>query len=226
MQGGGWYARCIPSGNSGFEGYTEICRVGMEKDERLTRYDWYSSGGVVLGWSPISGEIAIMAKRRVPAESLDKQIELSFHSGGRHLRSWTAAELKELGCTIGFVKEEGSAIRVAEFQLGDCEQVDNSNEYVFNVKFWNGKHVAFDVLTGDVYRPHKLGREEVRRIADDVGRTRGIKLEDFECTNTGFDARKGGWYVHYLHKPPGYLGGHFTVFVNDETKETRFFGGR
>ncbi len=225
IKGGVFYARCIPSGKSDSTGFTDLYRVGMEKDERVAHYDWYSREGLVLGWSPIAGEVAIMARRNEPADSPDKQIELSFYLGGKHLRSWTTAELQTLGATVGWVKEHEPLTRRAELQLGDWEQIDNSNEYIFTVRFAGGKKASFDILTGEVYRPHKLTQEQAKALADEVARGKGIKLDDYVLGTAQFDARKGTWQLFYYHKPP-LPGGHFAVYVNDETKVTQFFGGR
>ncbi len=226
MKGGAFYARCIPSGKFDSAGSTDVYRVGMEKDERVAHYDWYSRDGLVLGWSPIAGEVAVMARRSEPADSPDKQIELGFYLGGKLLRSWSTAELQKLGATVGWVKAEKPMVRGAEFQLGGWEQVDNSNEYVFTVQFAGGKKASFDILTGEVYRPHKLTPEQAKALADEAARGKGIKLDDYVLGTAQFDSRQGDWQLFYYHKPPGFPGGHFAIYVNDETKATRFIGGR
>jgi len=226
LKGGAFYARCIPSGKFDSAGVTDIYRVGMEKDERIAHYEWYSRDGLVLGWSPIAGEVAVMAHRSEPAESPDKQIELSFYLGGKLLRSWSTTDLQKLGATVDWVRAEKPMVRGAEFQLGGWEQIDNSNEYVFSVQFSGGKKVSFDVLTGEVYQPHKLTPEQVKALADETARGKDIKLDDYVLGTAQFDARKGVWQLFYNHKPPGFPGGHFAVHVNDETKATRFIGAR
>ena len=230
MKQGSFYARCIPSAKFSSAGITEVYRVGMEKDERVARYDWYSRDGLVLGWSPIAGAISVMAKRFEPSESSEKQVELCFYLGENHLKSWTTAELQKLGANADWRKEEDPITRAAAFELLDWEQIENSNEYVFTVRLFDGtptgKKVAFDVLTGDVYRPHKLTREAAKGIADEVARSKGVKLEDYVLTTGQFDARMKGWQFFYTHKPPGFPGGHFAIQVDDETQAAQFIGGR
>ena len=230
MKQGAFYARCIPSGKFGSAGFTEVYRVGMERDERVARYDWYSRDGLVLGWSPIAGAISVMARRFEPSESPEKQVELSFYLAEKHLKSWTTAELQTLGAKADWMKEEDPITRAAGFELLDWEQIENSNEYVFTVRLFDGtpggKKVAFDVLTGDVYRPHKLAREVAKSVADEVAQGKGIKLADYVLTTGQFDARKKGWQFFYNHKPPGFPGGHFSVLVDDETQAAQFIGGR
>jgi hypothetical protein len=171
-----------------------------------------------------------MARRFEPSESPEKQVELSFYLGEKHLRSWTTAELQTLGAKADWRVEEDPITRAAGFELLEWEQVENSNENVFTVRLFDGtaagKKVAFDVLTGEVYRPHKLTREAAKSIADEVARSKGVKLEDYVLTTAQFDARKPGWQFIYTHKPPGYPGGHFTILVNDETRAAQFIGGR
>jgi len=48
-------ARCIPSGKFDAAGTTDIYRVGMEKDERVAHYDWYTRDGLVPGLEPDRG---------------------------------------------------------------------------------------------------------------------------------------------------------------------------
>jgi len=226
MKGGAFYARCIPSGKFDSAGVTDIYSVGKEKDERIAHYEWYSRDGLVLGWSPIAGEVAVMARRSEPADLPDERIELSFYLGGKHLKSWSTADLQKLGTTVGWVKAEKPMVRGAEFQLDGWEQIDNSNEYVFSVQFADGKKVSFDILTGEVYRPHKLTQEQVKALADETARGKEIKLDDYVLGTAQFDARKGVWQLFYYHKPPGFPGGHFAVYVDDKTRATRFIGGR
>lgn len=111
MKQGAFYARCIPSGQFDSAGFTEAFRAGKEKDERVARYDWYSRHGLVLGWSPIAGEIAMMAKRFKPADAPEEQVELSFYLGEKHLKSWTTAELQALGAKVEWRKEEDPLTR-------------------------------------------------------------------------------------------------------------------
>ena len=181
MKGGAFYARCIPSGKFDSAGATDIYRVGMEKDERVAHYEWYSREGLGLGWSPIAGEVAVMARRGEPADAPDKQIELSFYLGGKLLRSWSTADLQKLGATVGWATEEEPMTRRAQFQVGGWEQIDNSNEYVFSVQFAGGKKVSFDILTGEVYRPHKLTPEQAKALADKVAQ--GAFCSCMERTN-------------------------------------------
>src|SRR3954469_15421419 len=58
---GVFYARCVPPAGGGKPGHTDVYRVEGEADKRVDRYDWFAPGGVVLGWSPIKGEVAVMA---------------------------------------------------------------------------------------------------------------------------------------------------------------------
>ena len=230
MKQGVFYARCIPSGKSGSSGFTEVYRVRLDKDERVARYEWYCRDGLVLGWSPIAGAISVMARPFEPSESPEKQVELRFYLGDKHLKSWTTAQLQALGAPLHWRTEDDPITRAAAFELLEWQQIDNSNEYVFTIRLADGtpagKVVAFDILTGDVYRPHKLAREAARSIAEEAARARGIKLEDYVLTAGQFDARKKAWQFFYTHKPPGYPGGHFAILVDDETKATQFIGGR
>lgn len=87
--GGVFYARCLPAAATGTSGFTEIYKVQTDRDELVNRYDWYNKHGVVLGWSPIAGKVAVMAIRPQPSDSMDKQVELGFYLGGKLLKFWT-----------------------------------------------------------------------------------------------------------------------------------------
>ena len=62
--GGIFYVRCIPDDQKGEKGSTVLYRVNKDKDEIVDRYDWYSSKGVILGWSPIAGKVAYRERHR------------------------------------------------------------------------------------------------------------------------------------------------------------------
>ena len=151
MKQGVFYARCIPSGKSGSAGFTEVYRVRLDKDERVARYEWYCRDGLVLGWSPIAGAISVMARPFEPSESPEKQVELRFYLGDKHLKSWTTAQLQALGAPLHWRTEDDPITRAAAFELLEWQQIDNSNEYVFTIRLADGtpagKVVAFDILT-------------------------------------------------------------------------------
>lgn len=144
--GGIFYARCIPDGPKGPEGVTEIYRVRKDGDELLDRYDWYADGGVVLSWSPIAGKVGVLAIHGTIMMPRDPgHVELAMYLGGKLLRKWTTAELqkfepKDVQLPVG---------RVVGSSVG-CEQVANTNEYVYVVNI-GGKRVLFDILTGEPY---------------------------------------------------------------------------
>ena len=146
--GGVFYARCIPAAATGTSGSTEVYKVQTDRDERVDRYDWYTKHGVVLGWSPVAGKVAVLAIRPQPSNSADKQVELSFYLGGKLLKSWTTAQLQSLGAD-DVVEKPGE--RHAMIQVLGCEQIPGSNESVFIIQIANAKKLSFDILTGDLY---------------------------------------------------------------------------
>jgi hypothetical protein len=146
---GVFYARCLPRDATGSAGSTSIYKVHAEKDELVDRYDWFTQRGVVLGWSPIAGKVAVMALLEDSPTTPDKQVELSFYLGGAHLKSWTTAELEKLGAEVSFSHRGGQR---AVFQVLGCEQIPRTNQYVFTIQLARDKKVAFDILTGDLPR--------------------------------------------------------------------------
>lgn len=146
---GVFYARCVPQGTNCSAGSTDIYLVKSDGDKLVDHYDWFTTGQIVLGWSPIAGKVGVMASRSGSPTSFDKQVELSFYLGGKFLKSWTTADLQRLGAEVDYWY--GSAKR-AVFQIIGCEQIPLTNEYVFTIQLAKDKKLSFDILTGDLYR--------------------------------------------------------------------------
>jgi len=144
---GVFYARCIPRETTGSGGFTDIYKVQKDHDELVDHYDWFTKHGVVLGWSPIAGKVAVMAIRKDAPSPPDQQIEFSFYLGGKLLKSWTTADLNRLGAEVSPSFYGGER---AVFQVLGCEQVPRTNEYIFSIKIAKDNKVSFDILTGDL----------------------------------------------------------------------------
>lgn len=142
---GVFYARCVPDEAEGTRGTTKVYRVGKQRDDLVDGYDWYVRPGVVLGWSPIAGKVAIMALGGPPAPGSDTPPELSFHLGGERLASYTAVDLKEWGAEI--MRRNSSGEERADFKVVGCEQVPGTNDYRFVIEI-KGNPLSFDILTG------------------------------------------------------------------------------
>src|SRR4051812_46754455 len=74
------YARCVP-GKGDVKPHTDVFQVVGENDKLFDRYDWFAPGGVVLGWSPIKGQVAIMAAMEGAADEWKQSEELRFCIG-------------------------------------------------------------------------------------------------------------------------------------------------
>ena len=144
---GVFYARCIPHETTGSAGFTDIYKVQKDHDQLVDHYDWFTKHGVVLGWSPIAGKVAVMAIRKDAPVPPDRQIEFSFYLGGKLLKSWTTADLNRLGAKVSPSFYGGE--RAVFYVLG-CEQIPQTNEYVFAIQVGKDKKVSFDILTGDI----------------------------------------------------------------------------
>lgn len=142
---GVFYARGVPAANQGLQGTTDIFRVEGEKDQHLDHYDWYALGGVVLGWSPMAGQVAVLAQFHSPTANGDKHLELAFYLGGKLLRQWTIEDLAKLGLKVKYTPMG----RQADFHVVGCVQVPNTNDYDFVIK-GQGCEYAFDILTGEL----------------------------------------------------------------------------
>jgi len=138
------YARCLPDADKGSAGTTKVYKVGRDKDELVDTYDWYTSRGVTLGWSPIAGKIAVMALGgKTPDGSA--QVELSFYLGGKMLASYTAEDLRALGVEVERRADPGQV----DMSAVGCEQIPRTNDYVFVIES-RRKRLAFDILTGKI----------------------------------------------------------------------------
>src|SRR4051794_15885402 len=140
---GGSYARGIPDANTGSAGTTKVYEVGREKDVLHDTYDWYAPGGVVLGWSPIAGKVAVMVRGGKQVDGAEP-VELSFHLGGKLLASYTAEDLRKLGVEVS---RRSDPTRV-DLGLVGCEQVPRTNDYLFVIETRGKKRITFDILTG------------------------------------------------------------------------------
>jgi hypothetical protein len=166
------YARCIPEEKDGNKGLTQIMMVQKEGDKVVTSYDWYNRNGLVLGWSPVAGKVAVMRLRQEERLPQEKQIEFSFYLGDRLLRSYTTADLVKLGAGTELdaaAVERGinEFTKRAVYRVDGCRQVWNTNDYFFSVKLDATRTLAFDILTGDLCRIEKDGDRKQRLVHAD-----------------------------------------------------------
>ncbi|MBA4386807.1 MAG: hypothetical protein C0404_02430 [Verrucomicrobia bacterium] len=161
----GFYAKCIPAGNTGSEGTTQVMCLRPEGDELVTKYSWYNRYGLVMGWSPKEGKVAVMRMRQDEGLAAEKQIEFSFYLGDRLLRSYTTADLVKLGAKV---ERDMNAIesgldassKRAVYHVEGCKQVSNTNDYYFRVRLDETHALSFDILTGELCRIENDGGKE------------------------------------------------------------------
>ena len=171
--GAPFYARCIPDEPYGSKGVTQILRVKKEGDEVVTSYAWFNRNGLVLGWSPIAGKVAVMRVRQDEGLPPEKQVEFSFYLGEKLLRSWTTADLTRLGAGTGTGKMSTGGHKRgprAVYHVEGCIQAHNTNDYYFSVRLNEKTVLAFDVLTGGLVR--------VERDEKDPAKERLVPVED------------------------------------------------
>jgi hypothetical protein len=145
---GVFYARCVPAADGKGPGSTNIFRVRAEKDELVDSYDWYAQGGVVLGWSPIEGKVAVMRVHRGERDAgkpAAGQAEVSFYLGGKLLKSYTTRELVELGAEESMTRQGHGA----NYKVVGCEQVPGTNRYLFVIEGKGGRRISIDIITGN-----------------------------------------------------------------------------
>jgi hypothetical protein len=150
--GGVFYARAIPDEEKGTKGTTTIYRVRRDQDEVVERHAWYAPGGLHLGWSPIAGKVAAMAVGGDAVKDPGKRVELKFYIGPERLTTYTTGDLLALGATLGRGADED--VRRANMRIVGCEQIQNTNDYVFRVVLHTSqgeRTIDFDILTGKPY---------------------------------------------------------------------------
>lgn len=141
-----FYARCVPDADKGTAGRTEVFRVRAEGDEKVDAYDWFAPGGLVIGWSPIKGEVAMLALMQGErADDWQAQEALRFVLGDEQLASYTNGELIEMGAQMS--ADTAYGLR-AGFRVIGCEQLPGTNEYDFVIEIAGGETLRFDITTG------------------------------------------------------------------------------
>jgi hypothetical protein len=146
---GVFYARCVPAADGKGPGSTKIFRVRAENDELVDSYDWYARDGVVLGWSPIEGKVAVMRVHRGERDAgkpAAGQAEISLYLGGKLLKSYTTQELVELGAEESMTRHGHDG---ANYKIVGCEQVPGTNRYLFVIEGNGGRRIRFDIITGN-----------------------------------------------------------------------------
>lgn len=250
-----FYARCIPAATTGNEGTTQILRLRPEGDEVTATYAWYNRNGIVLAWSPKAGKVAVMRLRQDEGLPTEKQIEFSFYLGDQLLRSYTTTDLVKLGAKLerdwrAFEKDDSAPISErAAYRVEGCKQVPGSNDYYFSVRLDDAHTLSFDILTGELSKMEKAGKDVPRALDrqrpplsayDALNRAaryvteKNIDVSAHEVTSvrymeTGSSPRSSlgqgpYWQVTYERVPHGLGGQHFIVVYTNGTIGA--FGGR
>lgn len=160
-----FYARCLPDEKKGSKGATQIMRVQAKGDEVITTYSWYNKNGLLLGWSPRAGKVAVMRVRQDEGLLPEKQIEFSFYLGQQHLQSFTTADLVKLGAKMrrdvaAFESGLDVSSKRAEYRAEGCKQVRGTNDYYFLVRLDDTRDLSFDILTGKLCRIEEDGNKQ------------------------------------------------------------------
>ena len=180
------YARCIPDESNGSKGITQIVRVRREGDEVFTTYAWYNRHGLVMGWSPKAGKVAVMRMKQNEGLTIEKQIEFGFYLGDQFLRSYTTADLVKLGAKLerdAHAIESGLGVssKRAVYSVEGCKQAWNTNDYYFSVRLNESHTLNFDIVTGRLCRVEKDGSKQRLVPADgseNIGSSKNAEPED------------------------------------------------
>jgi len=215
-----FYARCIPDKIRGSEGTTQVLCLQPKGDEVIATYAWYNRNGIVMGWSPKAGKVAVMRVRQDEGLAVEKQIEFSFYLGDQCLRSYTTADLVKLGAKVELdanAIEAGldASSKRAVYRVEGCKQVWATNDYYFSVRLDETRTLSFDILTGKLCRIEKDGGKErlmpVESAATDSART---------GTSEKASPQEGPWHV--LSRSPLATGGSATMWSMCPIRPTTF----
>ncbi len=184
------YARCLPAGNEGSEGTTQILRLRPEGDVVIETHAWFNRNGIVLGWSPRQGKVAVMRLRQDEGLSRERQIEFSFYLGDQFLRSYTTADLVLLGARVerdldAIERGLGMHSERAVYRVDGCKQAWNTNDHYFSVTLEDARTLAFDVLTG-----------RLCRVEQQESRQQLVPAEGSERLGSREDAQPGAEEAH------------------------------
>ena len=160
-----FYARCIPAKITGSEGNTQILRLRPEGDEVVATFAWYNRHGLVMGWSPKAGKVAVMRVRQDAGLPVERQIEFSFYLGDQWLQSYTTEDLVKLGAKVELDRmavEDGLGVssKRAVYRVEGCKQAWNTNDYYFSIRLNETQTLSFDILTGGLCRVEKDGNKQ------------------------------------------------------------------
>ena len=160
-----FYARCIPAKITGSEGTTQVFRVRPEGDEVVATFAWYNRDGLVMGWSPKAGKVAVMRVRQDAGLPVERQIEFSFYLGDQWLQSYTTEDLVKLGAKVELDRmavEDGLGVssKRAAYRVEGCKQAWNTNDYYFSIRLNETQTLSFDILTGGLCRVERDGNKQ------------------------------------------------------------------
>ena len=73
----------------------------------------------------------------------------------------------------------------------------------------------------------KLTQEEATQLADKFAASEfaGFNIKNYPDRTAEFDKTTKEWWVYYIYEPSRGPGDHFSITINDETKEMEFVGG-
>lgn len=144
-----------------------------EGDKVVEQFDWFNRHGIILGWSPKAGKVAVMRLRQDSGLPPEQQVEFSFYIGDIHLKSVTTAELVAVGAMVetdhmaveeGFSSPGGRSVNQlpqrARYMVEGCKQVANTNDYYYLVRLNETKVLFFDITTGELCRLDSEGTAE------------------------------------------------------------------
>jgi hypothetical protein len=162
----------------------------------------------VSGWDEIrTWKITVKNTRELPIE-----VEIT--------RGWNTTYWK-LNVTDGQINYKKHDARRARFELKlDPRTI---RDFTYQVRTYHGDRI-------EAYRQSNLSETEVLRLSDvyakNIRNQYGFDLKFYPDRKPVFNESRKTWQVLYSRQPNRWPGDHFSIVLNDETKEMKYHGGK
>ena len=70
-----------------------------------------------------------------------------------------------------------------------------------------------------------LEQSQAIQLAERAAEQNGYELHDYPDPKASFDLEEERWIVFFEHRPPGFPGGHFAVFIDGKTGNATLMPG-
>jgi HEAT repeat protein len=212
--------------------------IGLEKVE-LSDYEILTEKHIVsYDWDTHTMTLTKEGVQRIPSSSLIGVRGRSFVIVADGQRCYLGAfwsSFSSISCSVPVINihKPGAPIESGKVQIERAYPTG---------KFAQGKDPRFDDKIKNVLKEtgklrysdsevvSRLSEKEVLRMADEFATKRRAKYETFDLNfypkrSAKFNAERKSWFVPYIRTPNRWPGDHFSILVDDSTRELKYIGG-